>query len=98
MTRVQRRNHQDNPKIIGENTALSSNEKPSKDLITKFEALYHRRSGAEIAADADRLAATAKRFRQEQMLIRKRQQRRQILFLALLAVLTWLVARLCYWP
>lgn len=97
MTKDQRRNHEDDPKRIAENAVLGSDENSSKDFVAKFEALCHRRSGVEIAADADRLAATAKRFRQEQMLIRERQQRRQMLFVALLVVLASLVARLWYW-
>jgi hypothetical protein len=97
MTKDQRRDHDDNSKRIAENPALGSNGNSSKDFVTNFEALYHRRSGVEIAADGDRLAATAKRFRQEQMLIRKRQQRRQMLFVALLAVLTSLVVKMWYW-
>jgi hypothetical protein len=95
---MSRQNHEDDPERIATDTVSGSNVSSSKDFVNKFEELYNRRSGAEIAAYADRLAATAKKFRQEQMIIRKRQQRRQIIFVALLAVLILLLARLWYWP
>lgn len=98
MSKDKRRNHEDDTEKVAEESVSGSNDSSSKDFVNKVEALFNRRSGAEIAADADRLAATAKRFRQEQMIIRKRQQRRQMLFVALLAVLILLVTRLWYWP
>ncbi|KAF5721615.1 putative purine nucleoside permease [Fusarium globosum] len=62
------------------------NEQTSEaDVLAMIERIRNR-SGEDIAADSERLAAEAKRFYEEQMRIRSQKQREQMVYIAKLAL------------
>jgi len=62
------------------------NEQRSEaDVLSMIERIRNR-SGEDIAADSERLAAEARRFYEEQMRIRSQKQREQLVFIAKLAL------------
>jgi hypothetical protein len=73
------------------------NEQTSEaDVLAMIERIRNR-SGEDIAADSERLAAEAKRFYQEQMRIRSQKQREQMIYIAKLALAVAFIVGVWYW-
>ncbi|EXL92696.1 hypothetical protein NOF04DRAFT_14422 [Fusarium oxysporum II5] len=70
------------PSNIKEQTARQASK---ADVSAMIERICNR-SGEDIAADSERLAAEARRFYEEQMRIRSQNQREQMIYIAKLAL------------
>lgn len=66
------------------------------DVLAMIERICNR-SGEDIAADSERLAAEAKRFYEEQMRIRSQKQREQMIYLAKLTLPVAFIVGAWYW-
>jgi hypothetical protein len=81
------------PSNITEPIAQEASE---ADVSAMIERICNR-SGEDIAADSERLAAEAKRFYEEQMRIRSQKQREQIIYTAKLALPVAFIVGVWYW-
>ncbi|KAF5708769.1 hypothetical protein FMUND_10444 [Fusarium mundagurra] len=66
------------------------------DVLAMIERMRNR-SGEDIAADSERLAAEAKRFYEEQMRIRSQKRREQMISITKLALPVVLIVGAWYW-
>lgn len=78
--------------LIGDNNEQNS----EADVLAMIERIRNR-SGEDIAADSERLAAEAKRFYQEQMRIRSQKQREQMMYITKLALPIGFIVGVWYW-
>ncbi|KAF5624344.1 hypothetical protein F52700_9511 [Fusarium sp. NRRL 52700] len=81
------------PSDINEQTAQQTSEVDQLAMIERTR----NRSGEEIAADSERLAAEAKRFYEEQMRIRSQKQKEQMIYTAKLALPVAFIVGAWYW-
>ncbi|KAF5630975.1 uncharacterized protein FTJAE_8055 [Fusarium tjaetaba] len=76
-----------------EQTARETSE---ADVLAMIERIRNR-SGEDIAADSERLAAEANRFYEEQMRIRSQKQKEQMIYTAKLALPIAFIVGAWYW-
>ncbi|KAF5608711.1 hypothetical protein FPANT_414 [Fusarium pseudoanthophilum] len=74
----------------------TARETSEADVLAMIERLRNR-SGEDIAADSERLAAEANRFYEEQMRIRSQKKREQMIYTAKLALPIAFMVAAWYW-
>ncbi|CEI61825.1 unnamed protein product [Fusarium venenatum] len=72
-------------------------DKTKVDPFSLFERVLQRPSGAELAANTERLSALAKDFRQKQKAIQRQKRKEQGMNLVIMGCPILFVAGLWYW-
>ncbi|KAG8672418.1 hypothetical protein FPOAC2_05805 [Fusarium poae] len=81
----------------GVEVTSTSRDKTKVDSFALFERILQRPSGAELAANAERLSAAAKDFRREQDAIQRQKRNERVMNLVILGCATLFLAGIWYW-